>query len=91
MRLFVIIVCTVLPIILYLWMGEPVQLLMIAGVIEAAHIPVLVGCILVINYKTLPKELKPGIFTTIMTTLSGLFFAAFTIVYLLDLFSIINL
>lgn len=90
-KFFVIIVCTVLPIGLYLLAGEPVGLLQIAGVIEAAHIPVLVVLVLIINHRSLPKELRPSLFTAIMTALSGLFFAAFTIVYVLSLMGIVSL
>jgi Mn2+/Fe2+ NRAMP family transporter len=90
-KFFVIIICTVLPVLLYLLMGEPVTLLKIAGVIEAAHIPVLVVLVLIMNYKTLPKELRPSLFTTILTALSGLFFAVFTIIYLLNLFGVVEL
>lgn len=90
-RFFVITVCTILPVILYLVMGEPVTLLKIAGVIEAAHIPFLVALVLIMNYKKLHKELRPSLFTTIMTCLSGVFFALFTIIYLLSLFDVVQL
>ena len=90
-RFFVVTICTVLPVILYLWMGEPVSLLKIAGVIEAAHIPFLVALVLIMNLRKLPAELKPSVFTVIMTCISGLFFAVFTIIYLLNLFSVVEL
>lgn len=90
-KIFVITICTILPIALYLWMGEPVSLLKIAGVIEAAHIPVLVILVLWMNYRALPKELRPSIFTTIMTAISGLFFAAFTVIYILSITGVVSL
>jgi Mn2+/Fe2+ NRAMP family transporter len=88
-KFFVIVVVTILPIVLYLWIGEPVQLLQIAGVIEAAHIPVLVALILFLNHKKLPTELRPSIFTTIFTAIAGLFFAVFAVIYLLQLTGIV--
>jgi hypothetical protein len=42
-RAFVLTLVTVLPIALYLVMGKPVELLKMAGAIEAAHIPVVTG------------------------------------------------
>jgi Mn2+/Fe2+ NRAMP family transporter len=90
-KFFVVIVVTLLPIALYLWIGEPVQLLKIAGVIEAAHIPVLAALILFLNHKKLPPELRPSLFTTILTAIAGLFFAVFAVIYLLQLVGIIKL
>ena len=76
---------TVIPIGLYLVMGEPVGLLKIAGAIEACHIPFLAALILYLNHNELPPELKAGRFTTIMTVVAGLFFVAFAVVYLLQI------
>jgi Mn2+/Fe2+ NRAMP family transporter len=90
-KFFVVFIVTLLPIALYLWIGEPVRLLKIAGVIEAAHIPVLVVLILFLNHNKLPPELRPSFFTTILTSIAGLFFAAFAVIYLLQLTGIIKL
>ena len=84
-KFFVIVLVTIIPIGLYLIMGEPVGLLKIAGAIEACHIPFLVALILYLNHKELPPELKAGRFTTIMTVVAGLFFVAFAVVYLLQI------
>lgn len=90
-KMFVIVVVTVLPIILYLVAGEPVSLLKIAGFIEAAHIPVLAGLVVYLNQKKLPKELRPNKFTVIMTVIAGLFFAVFAVIYILQLTHIMSL
>ena len=90
-RLFVIVVVTVLPMILYLLMGNPVTLLKIAGFIEAAHIPVLVLLVLILNHSDLPKELRPSLFTTVCTVLAGLFFAIFAVIYVLQLTGAVKL
>ena len=84
-RIFVIGLVTVAPILLYLWMGEPVNLLKIAGAIEAGHIPVLVVLILYLNHKKLSPELKPSAFTFLLTAFAGLFFAFFAVVYVLQI------
>jgi Mn2+/Fe2+ NRAMP family transporter len=86
-RIFVVGLVTVLPIVLYLLMGEPVGLLKIAGAIEACHIPTLVVLVLYLNYKDLPEELKPSIFTVTMTALAGLFFAVFAVIYIMQISS----
>ena len=84
-KFFVIVLVTVIPIGVYLVMGEPVGLLKIAGAIEACHIPFLAGLILYLNHKELPADLKAGRFTTIMTVVAGLFFVAFAVVYLIQI------
>jgi Mn2+/Fe2+ NRAMP family transporter len=82
---YVLALLTVAPIILYLLLGEPVQLLKIAGAIEAAHIPILVVLILYLNHKRLPEELKPSTFVFLCTLFAGFFFTGFAVVYILQL------
>ena len=69
--------------LVYLFVGEPVGLLQIAGATEAAHIPVVVGLTLYLNHQVLPKQLQPSKFTFGVVVLAGLFFATFAIIYLL--------
>lgn len=83
-KFFVILIVTIFPIILYLFMGEPVGLLKIAGAIEAAHIPFLVVLILYLNHNTLPDDLKPSKGVIIVTAIAGLFFLAFAVIYVLQ-------
>jgi len=90
-RLFVLVVVTILPIALYLAIGNPVTLLKIAGFIEAAHIPVLVVLVLLLNHRELPKELRPSLVTTLFTAMAGLFFAAFAIIYILQITGAVKL
>ena len=90
-RLFIITLVTILPIIIYVLIGNPLQLLKIAGAIEAAHIPVVTGLVLYLNFKTLPKELQPSRVVFFITATAGLFFAAFAIFYLLELTGLLDL
>lgn len=76
---------TAAPIVVYLIMGEPVGLLKIAGAIEAAHIPVVTAMILYLNLRWLPPDLRPSRVTTLVTAVSGLFFAGFAGVYVYQL------
>ncbi len=90
-KVFILLVLAVLPIITYLIAGEPVGLLKLAGVIEAAHIPVVTGLILYLNKKMLPASLQPSALAVVATVMAGLFFAAFAVIYVLQLAGIIKL
>jgi len=90
-KIIVITVLGAIPIIVYLLAGEPVVLLKIAGVIEACHIPVVAGFIVYLNYKKLPVGLKPSVFSLIATTIAGLTFTIFAVVYILQLIGIIKI
>jgi len=90
-KAFVWILLGALPIVTYLLAGEPVGLLKLAGVIEAAHIPVVTGLILYLNKRKLPRDLQPSGFIFGATVMAGLFFALFAIVYILQLVGIISL
>jgi Mn2+/Fe2+ NRAMP family transporter len=81
-RLLVIGLLTVAPIILYLWIGEPVSLLKIAGAIEATHIPIVAGLVLFLNYRSLPADLRASWWTATAVVLAALFFAGFAALFL---------
>lgn len=83
-RLYVLVLVTGLPILLYLLVGQPVELLKIAGAIEAAHIPVVTVLVLILN-RRLPTDLRPSALSFGMTALAGLFFAAFAALYIFGL------
>ncbi len=84
-RVYVVVLVTLLPIALYLLMGEPVGLLKLAGAIEAAHIPVVTGLTLYLNHRLLPADLRPSWPVFAATLLAGLFFAIFATVYVIGL------
>jgi len=88
-KAFLIVLLTGVTAITYVIVGEPVGLLKIAGVIEAAHIPVVVGLTLYLNHRVLPEELRPSKITFGFTALAGLFFAVFAIIYVLQLTGVI--
>ena len=90
-RFFVLILVTVFPVLLYLWMGEPVELLKIAGAIEACHIPFVVVLILYLNHKSLPAGLKPSMISFSFTLVAGLFFLLFATIYILQLTGVVSL
>jgi Mn2+/Fe2+ NRAMP family transporter len=81
-RLIVIALVTVLPILTYLIIGQPVDLLKIAGAIEAAHIPLVTALVLFLNRRTLPPSLRPSWITFGVTAVAGAFFAVFAGLYI---------
>jgi hypothetical protein len=89
-RVYIVVLLTILPIAIYLFFGKPIGLLQTAGAIEAAHIPIVTGLTLYLNYRMLPKELRPSKFTFGATAIAGIFFAAFAIIYLLQLLGAIG-
>jgi Mn2+/Fe2+ NRAMP family transporter len=84
-RVFVLTIVTILPIGVYLLMGEPVTLLKLAGAVEAAHIPVVTGLTLYLNRTRLPEALRPSWPVMGMSVIAGLFFAAFAVYYVMQL------
>lgn len=89
-RFYIVVLLAVLPIAIYLFFGEPVGLLQTAGAIEAAHIPIVTGLTLYLNYQMLPKELRPSKFTFGATAIAGIFFAIFAVIYLLQLLGVMG-
>lgn len=83
-KAYIVVLLTIVPIALYWTVGEPVGLLQITGIIEAAHIPFIAWLTLYLNYRQLPKGLRPSKFMLIATAIAGLFFAVFAITYLLQ-------
>ena len=79
---------TIVPIILYWFVGEPVGLLQVAGIIEAVHIPIIAWLTLYINHRLLPRDLRPSKFMLVVTAIAGLFYAVFAAIYLLQLFGL---
>jgi hypothetical protein len=62
-----------------------VGLLKMAGAVEAAHIPVVTGLVLLLNHRKLPRDLRPSFMSSIPTVTAGLFFAVFAVLYFLSL------
>ncbi|MUG91421.1 divalent metal cation transporter [Scytonema sp. UIC 10036] len=89
-RVYIVVLLAILPIAIYLFFGRPVGLLQTAGAIEAAHIPIVTGLTLYLNYRMLPKELRPSKFTLGATAIAGVFFAVFAIIYLLQLLGVLG-
>jgi Mn2+/Fe2+ NRAMP family transporter len=74
-RLFYItIVATVFPLILFLMVRNPVNLLSVAGSIAAAHMPFVVVVTMMVNHRRLPKVLRPGMPMTALAFCSAIFF-----------------
>jgi hypothetical protein len=90
-KLFVWILLWLVPILTYLFVGEPVGLLKMAGVVEAAHIPVVAATILYLNRRQLPKELQPSRFVYLANIFAAIFFASFAVIYVFSLTGLLKL
>ncbi len=67
----------------FVWMGEPVRLLQLAGIIEAFQIPLVAFLVLYLNRTGPASELRPGRLATGLTLLAGLFYALFAVTFVL--------
>jgi Mn2+/Fe2+ NRAMP family transporter len=90
-KIYIVVLLIVLPCGLYLLMGKPVSLLMVAGGIEAGHIPVVACLVLYLNKTKLPQELAPSPFSFWATAIAGLFFVLFAVFYVLQITGFISM
>ena len=89
-KIFIAVLLILLPAVLYLAFGKPVSLLMLAGGIEAAHIPIVAGLALYLNSTKLPQGLRPSRVSFWATTLAGIFFLFFACFYILQITGVIS-
>ncbi|GAB6057974.1 Nramp family divalent metal transporter [Desulfonatronum parangueonense] len=85
MNIYIIVVLTVIPIIVFLILRDPVVILSAAGIITAAHLPVMVSLTLYLNLTRLPRQHRPGIFFVAATGFAILFYAFFSILFFYNL------
>lgn len=84
---YVVVTVTLLPLLVFFLVRDPVDILEIGGIVAAVHTPVIVGLTLYLNKTRLPKELQPGWLAFPVMILSGLFFTAVAILYfMIELF-----
>jgi len=84
--LYIIGLMGVLPAILFFIIPEPVQFLIVGGIVEAIHIPVVAFSVLYLNWRTLPQELKPSKTVILLMLAAALFFVYFAGFYLYTVF-----
>ncbi len=72
----------IVPLVFVLASIEPVTALAIAGIIEAAQIPVVALMTVYLNRRTLPTEFRPSLPIVVLTIAVGVFFAAFSVYYI---------
>ncbi|MFY1699991.1 MULTISPECIES: Nramp family divalent metal transporter [unclassified Solwaraspora] len=81
---YVAVAMTLAPLVLFLLVRNPVEILSVGGIIAAAHTPVVVGLTLYVN-RRLPAPVRPSRTSQAALGTAGLFFGAFAVVYLLSL------
>jgi Mn2+/Fe2+ NRAMP family transporter len=82
---YVIVVLTALPIIVFLLLRNPVDILSVAGIITAAHLPVVVTLTLYMNVTRLPRKLGPRPVWIVSTAVAVLFYGFFSAFFFYDL------
>jgi hypothetical protein len=82
---YILLVLTALPIIVFLLLRNPVDILSVAGIITAAHLPVVVTLTLYLNIRRLPRTLGPGPVWIASTLVAVLFYGFFSIFFFYDL------
>jgi Mn2+/Fe2+ NRAMP family transporter len=83
---YILTVLTLVPIIVFLAMRNPVDILSVAGIITAAHLPIVVTLTLYLNLTRLPRHLGPGVFSIGATIIAIFFYGFFSIFFFYDLF-----
>lgn len=81
-NLYVLVLMGVLPALLFFILPEPVTFLVVAGIIEAIHIPVVTAATLYMNRRLLPPGLRPSAVTSAVLAIAAAFFAIFAVYYL---------
>jgi len=81
---YVAVAMTLAPLVLFLLVRNPVEILSVGGIIAAAHTPVVVGLTLYVN-RRLPAPVRPSRTSQAALGTAGVFFGAFAVVYLLSL------
>jgi Mn2+/Fe2+ NRAMP family transporter len=82
---YILLVLTAIPIIVFLLLRNPVDILSVAGIITAAHLPVVVSLTLYLNTSRLPRTLGPGPVWIASTLVAVLFYGFFSIFFFYDL------
>jgi Mn2+/Fe2+ NRAMP family transporter len=83
--IFVLAALTAAPIALFLALRDPVAILSIAGLITAAHLPVVVSLTLYLNLSRLPRDLGPGPVWIAASAVAILFYGGFSALFFFDL------
>ncbi|MBE9170607.1 Nramp family divalent metal transporter [Pleurocapsales cyanobacterium LEGE 06147] len=80
-NIYVIVTVTILPLLVFFLVREPVDILEVGGIVAAAHQPVVAFLTLYLNKTKLPEELQPGWMAFTVMLLSGLFFTVVAVLY----------
>jgi hypothetical protein len=63
-----------LPAAIYIWFHDPVEIMSLAGIISAIHIPFIIFGTIYLNKKLLPKNLQPNLVSYILFLTAGIFY-----------------
>ena len=78
-KVYAVFLGAICPLIVFLIVKNPVDILTVAGTIAAVHTPVVVYLTLHLNRTRLPERARPGNFFTIVMGLAGIAYGAFAV------------
>jgi Mn2+/Fe2+ NRAMP family transporter len=87
-NLFRITITALFPALIYIWLQDPVEIMTIAGIISAIHIPFIVFGTIYLNSKVVPKNLQANLMSKTLFWASGIFYGLLGIYQILNLFGI---
>lgn len=82
-NMYAVVFTAILPLIVFLAVRNPVDILSVAGIVAAVHTPVIVYLTLYLNWRRLPQAFRPGKFISAVMIISGLFFAVVAVMYMM--------
>lgn len=80
-RAYVLVILTLLPLLVFILLRDPVHILSLGGIITAAHMPVVVLLTLHVNRRQLPESFRPGTIWSGIMILVGLYYSIFAAFY----------
>lgn len=84
-NVYAVVVTALIPLGLFFLVRDPVKILSVAGIVAAAHTPVVVFLTLYLNKRSLPSPLRAGSTITLSSVLAGLFFLFFALFHFYQL------
>lgn len=87
-RVATVVVVTLAPLIVLWAVRDPVTILDVGGIITAIHTPVFIVLTLIVNRRSVPKDLRAGWPITVLMVLAGVFYLGFGLFFFADLFGV---
>jgi manganese transport protein len=77
-----VVVLSVVPVLFFLFLRSPVQMVVIGGVAQALMLPLIGGAAMYLRHRKLPADVQPSAATTVLLWVSTAVMAAFALYYI---------